>query len=122
MSPYYSDTNLSFAAAQQTLQLSYRNTVLYTERNDVQTSGLDALAIRPAQSGFPNNATSDPPLPIPSDSLPHLTVDAEGLVLNDDNTLVHHILASSRIQSSLIDSGRATSMVRTYIGSIPRVA
>ena len=86
LTPYYSTTDLSFTAAQETLQLTYRSTLLYTERNNVQTSGLDPLAVRAAQSGFPSNPLADPPLPIASTSLPHLTLDSEGLVLNDDGT------------------------------------
>ncbi len=72
--------------ALETLQLTYRSTLLYTERSNVQTSGLDPAAIRSAQSGFPSNPLADPPLPIASTSLPHLTLDLEGLVLNDDGT------------------------------------
>ncbi|KAK7689375.1 hypothetical protein QCA50_007167 [Cerrena zonata] len=86
LSPYYGDGDLSFTAAQNTLQLTYKSTLLYTERNDVQTSGLDPIAIRAAQPGFPNAATADPQMPIASTSLPHLSVDAEGLALNDDGT------------------------------------
>ena len=86
LSPYYGDDDLSFTDAQKTLQLTYKNTLLYTERNDVQTSGLDPVAIRAAQSGFPSVATADPQLPIASTSLPHLSVDAEGLALNNDGT------------------------------------
>ncbi|KAJ3478425.1 hypothetical protein NLI96_g9767 [Meripilus lineatus] len=86
LSPYYGDTPLNFTAAQQTLQLTYRDTLLYTERNNVKTSGLDPLAIRPAQSNFPSVASADPPLPIPATTFSHLSVDAEGLVLNDDGT------------------------------------
>lgn len=86
LSPYYGDADLSFTNAQKTLQLTYKSTLLYTERNDVQTSGLDPIAIRDAQAGFPSVATADPQLPIASTSLPHLSVDAEGIALNNDGT------------------------------------
>ncbi|CAL1710831.1 unnamed protein product [Somion occarium] len=86
LSPYYGDVDLSFADAQKTLQLTYKSTLLYTERNDVQTSGLDPLAVRAAQSGFPNILAADPEMPIPSKSFSHLSIDAEGLALNDDGT------------------------------------
>ncbi|TBU59301.1 esterase-like activity of phytase-domain-containing protein [Dichomitus squalens] len=76
--PFYGTNNLTFDAALTTLKLSYRNTLLYTERNDAATTGLDALAIRPSTS-------ADPPLPeAPSND--HLSLDAEGLVLNADGT------------------------------------
>jgi len=52
----------------------------------VKTSGLDALAVRAATSGFPSNPLADPQLPIPSTVEPHLTLDDEGLVLNADGT------------------------------------
>ena len=64
----------------KTLQLMYRDTLLYTERNGTKTTGLDALAVRPATS-------VDPPLPeAPSND--HMSLDAEGLVVNADGTYV----------------------------------
>ncbi|KAF9529605.1 esterase-like activity of phytase-domain-containing protein [Crepidotus variabilis] len=86
LAPYTGTTKLTFAAAQQTLQLAYLNTVLEFERNGTKTSGLDPNAIRPAQSGFPSVASADPQLPIASTSEPHLTLDVEGLVLNADGS------------------------------------
>ena len=84
MSPYYDADNLSFDDAQDTLQLTYRSTLLYTERDDQKTTGLDALAVRPAQQ---SGAVEDPPFPIaPSNG--HLSIDAEGLALNADGTYV----------------------------------
>ena len=78
LSPYYGTSNLAFDVALNTLNVTYRSTLLYTERNDTKTTGLDALAVRPATS-------VDPPLPeAPSND--HLSVDAEGLVLNSDGT------------------------------------
>lgn len=88
LSPYYGTANLSFADAQKTLALTYKRTVLYTERNDVKTTGLDALAVRPAVFGFPQIAVADPPLPIPAQTFNHLSLDLEGLVLNSDGTYV----------------------------------
>ncbi len=86
LSPYYGTADLSFDDALQTLSLTYRRTLLYTEVNDGKTTGLDALAIRPADTGFPQSPTADPPLPIPSQSFAHLTLDCEGLVLNADGS------------------------------------
>lgn len=83
-SPYYDSSKLSFSDAQDTLVLTYINTVLRFERNNVKTSGLDPTAVRAAQSGFPDDPTADPQMPIASTSEPHLTIDAEGLVANDD--------------------------------------
>lgn len=86
LSPYYGTADLSFDDALQTLSLTYIRTLLYTERNDSKTTGLDALAIRAADPGFPQSPTADPPLPIPSQSFNHLTLDCEGLVLNADGS------------------------------------
>ncbi|CDO75851.1 hypothetical protein BN946_scf184833.g2 [Trametes cinnabarina] len=85
LSPYYGDENLSFEDALETLKLTYRNTLLYTERESRKTTGLDALAVRPAEPLSRLLAIENPPVPIaPSNG--HLAVDAEGLVLNADGT------------------------------------
>ncbi|TFK34249.1 esterase-like activity of phytase-domain-containing protein [Crucibulum laeve] len=86
LSPYTAAANLNFTAAQKTLQLTYRNTVLQVERNNTKTSGLDPAAVRPAQSGFPVVPTADPQMPIASTSEPHLTIDAEGIIANADGS------------------------------------
>lgn len=86
LSPYYSSANLTFAAAQSTLQLTYEKTVLHVERNNTKTTGLDALAVRAAQKGYEFDAAKDPEMPIASIQEPHLTIDAEGLVWNSDGT------------------------------------
>ncbi|THH07772.1 hypothetical protein EW146_g9209 [Bondarzewia mesenterica] len=85
-SPYYDTAPLSFTDAQQTLRLTYRDTTLYFERKDVNTTGLDATGVRQAQSGFPQQATADPPMPISSQMDDRLTLDLEGLVLNSDGS------------------------------------
>ena len=90
MSPYYNTQNLSFAAGQETLKLTYRNTLLYTERQGGNTTGLDAGGVRAAQTGFPAVPTADPQMPIPSKKDNRLTLDVEGLVLNADGTYVRH--------------------------------
>ncbi|KAI8970883.1 esterase-like activity of phytase-domain-containing protein [Trametes punicea] len=85
LSPYYGADDLSFDTALQTLKLTYRNTLLYTERESRKTTGLDALGVRPAEALYRLLTIEDPPLPIaPSNG--DLTVDAEGLVLNSDGT------------------------------------
>lgn len=84
--PYYGTANLNFTAAQQTLALTYKNTILRVERNNTKTSGLDPMAVRAATSGYPTLVTADPQLPIASTSEPHLTIDSEGLVSNSDGT------------------------------------
>ncbi|OCH85048.1 hypothetical protein OBBRIDRAFT_343414 [Obba rivulosa] len=86
LSPYYSADNLSFTGAQSTLRLSYRGTLLYFEREHTKTTGLDALAVRPADRGFPTIISADPAMPIPAKNFSHLSVDAEGLALNKDGT------------------------------------
>jgi len=106
LSPYYDDADLTFAEGLTTLQLTYKSTILNTERNKVATSGLDPAAVRAATSGFPSNPLADPQFPIASTSLPHLTIDAEGLVLNADGTIwmsdeygpyIHHFDASGNL-------------------------
>ncbi|OCH85049.1 hypothetical protein OBBRIDRAFT_740557 [Obba rivulosa] len=86
LAPYYSTDDLSFTAAQSTLQLNYQSTLLYFEREYTATTGLDALAVRPADSGFPDVISADPTMPIPATDFSHLSVDAEGLALNQDGT------------------------------------
>ncbi|KAI0070561.1 hypothetical protein K474DRAFT_767559 [Panus rudis PR-1116 ss-1] len=86
LTPYYDDANLSFEDAQKTLQLTYKNTLLYTERSNFPTSGLNPQAIRPAQLGFRLLSFADPPLAIASSSLPHLSLDSEGLALHTDGS------------------------------------
>lgn len=88
LTPHYTAANLSFNASQSTLHLDYRRTLLYTERHDARTSGLDPLGVRPAQLGFPLLAPADPPMPIANASFQHLSMDNEGLVVNDDGTYV----------------------------------
>ncbi|KAI0635217.1 esterase-like activity of phytase-domain-containing protein [Trametes polyzona] len=84
LSPYYSKDDLSFEDGLRTLQLTYRDTLLYTERESQKTTGLDALSVRPGGADL-SNISEDPPLPVaPSDN--HLSVDAEGLALNADGT------------------------------------
>ncbi|KAI0339337.1 hypothetical protein BDW22DRAFT_1409186 [Trametopsis cervina] len=86
LSPHYATSNLSFTAAQQTLLLNYKGTLLYTERAGAKTTGLDATGVRNAQSGFPSNPLADPQMPIPTKKDNRLTLDLEGLVLNPDGT------------------------------------
>jgi len=47
---------------------------------------LDALGVRPAQHGFPQNPDADPEMPIANATYQHLSIDAEGLVENVDGT------------------------------------
>jgi hypothetical protein len=77
---------LSFTDAQKTLKLKYVKTILHWDRNNVKTSGLDALGVRPAQHGFPQNPDADPEMPIANATYQHLSIDAEGLVENVDGT------------------------------------
>lgn len=87
-SPYYGAGKKSFSDAQKTLSLKYRKTILHWDRNNVKTSGLDPLGIRPAQRGYPKDADADPQMPIASAKYQHLSVDAEGLVENADGRYV----------------------------------
>ncbi|KAF7966807.1 hypothetical protein HWV62_36973 [Athelia sp. TMB] len=89
LSPYYNTTNLTFAAAQDTLAVHYTKTVLHYDRWGGETTGLDALGVRPAVIGFPNKylPLSDPPMPIANATYKHLSVDAEGLVEMPDGTI-----------------------------------
>ena len=84
LSPYYDTDKLDFGDALESLKLTYKSTLLYTERNAQKTTGLDASAVRPAQQ---SGNVQDPPLPVAL-SNGHLAVDAEGLALNSDGTYV----------------------------------
>lgn len=86
LKPYYGADNLSFNDSQQTLRLTYKKTLLYKDCRGVKTSGLDPLGVRPAEFGFPLLALSNPVVPIPNSSFSHLSMDSEGLVLNDDGS------------------------------------
>ena len=88
LKPYYDTANLSFEDGLKTLALTYKRTVLYTERFGKKSTGLDALAVRPQSFGFPGLATGDPPLPIPAlnATFNRVSLDMEGLVLNADGT------------------------------------
>lgn len=77
---------MTFTDAQKTLELKYLKTILHWDRNNVKTSGLDALGVRAAQRGFPQNPDADPQMPIANATYRHLSIDAEGLVENADGT------------------------------------
>lgn len=86
LTPYYGTTNLSFVDAQQTMELDYKDTLLYFDRGRTKTSGLDTLGVRSAEFGFPLLAIANPVMPIPNSTFDHLSMDSEGLVLNADAT------------------------------------
>lgn len=86
LSPYYGTGNLSFSDAQKTLLVEYKKSILHWDRNNTATSGLDALAIRQAQSGYPTSALADPQMPVANSTYNHLSIDAEGLVEDTDGT------------------------------------
>jgi len=77
---------LTFTDAQKTIKLKYLKTILHWDRNNVKTSGLDALGVRPAQRGLPQNPDADPQMPVANATYQHLSIDAEGLVENADGT------------------------------------
>lgn len=84
LNPYYNSTPLSFNDSQKTLALTYKSTLLYTERQNKFTTGLDSLAVRPSELV---GLVLDPPDPIANKTFNHLNLDAEGLVLNADGTV-----------------------------------
>jgi hypothetical protein len=86
LTPYYPTTPLNFTAAQQTLKLSNIRTILEYERHNTKTTGLNALAARAAQAGFPANPNADPQMPIAAENYTHLSLDVEGIVSNADGT------------------------------------
>lgn len=115
LSPYYDADNLDFADGLKTLQLTYRDTLLYTERESQKTTGLDALGVRQAETLSPP-AINDPPMPIaPSNG--HLAVDAEGLALNADGTYVRIFLVFDTVlmDNECAGSGSAKNTGLTYI-------
>lgn len=88
LTPYTDSANLSFQDAQNTLQVTYRNTVLSFERLHKKTSGLDPNATRPAQPLSDFIPFLDPQMPIISKADNRLVLDVEGLVANQDGTCV----------------------------------
>ncbi|KAG6829794.1 hypothetical protein H0H92_003449 [Tricholoma furcatifolium] len=86
LTPYYGTDDLDFATAQQTFNITYRNTILRYERFGHKTSGLDPAAIRAQDLLYPLIPLADPQMPIASLKEPHLTLDTEGLVANADGT------------------------------------
>lgn len=119
LTPYYGTANLTFDQSLSTLLLQYKSTLLYKDRFDVKTSGLDALGVRPAEFGFPLLAIADPEMPIPNDTYSHLSMDNEGLALNPDGTYVTFNHSPPPLFTTSIASGSVTSMGHTYIASIP---
>lgn len=115
-SPYYGTSNLEFTDAQKTLQLQYKKTILQLERNNTKTSGLDSLAVRPAQPGYPLTVDADPAMPIASIAEPHLSLDVEGIISNPDGTWEHVqvILACPSLIMDRLDFGSAMSMAHIY--------
>jgi len=86
LTPYRGTDNLTFEAAQETLQLFYIDTILQFDRGGGNTSGLDAEAVRPVEDGFPTVVLADPQMPIADDAEPHLTLDIEGIIASLDGT------------------------------------
>ncbi|KAJ3861321.1 esterase-like activity of phytase-domain-containing protein [Lentinula novae-zelandiae] len=84
--PYNGTDDLDFESAQTTLQLTYVDTILQFDRGGGNTSGLDALAVRAAENGFPTVAVADPEMPIANETYQHLTIDAEGLIAASDGS------------------------------------
>ena len=103
LSPYYGTDSLTFEDAQKTLNLTYKSTLLYWDRgDDVRTTGLDSLGIRPSQDG-------DPEMPIPSLDFNHLSVDCEGIALSADSfwmsdeygPYIYHFNSSGHLQHTI---------------------
>jgi hypothetical protein len=86
LTPYYDNDSLSFKKSKKTLNLTYQSTLLYDGLFSVKTSGLDPQAIRPADADASTNPLAQPQLPIANSTYQHHSVDAEGLVLNNDGT------------------------------------
>ncbi|KAF8326354.1 esterase-like activity of phytase-domain-containing protein [Cantharellus anzutake] len=84
--PYYGTGKLPFDVGTKTLKLTYRRTALTFDRKRGRTTGLDALGVRPQTPGYPQNPFADPPIPIANATYNHLTIDAEGLVINKDGS------------------------------------
>ncbi|KIK63497.1 hypothetical protein GYMLUDRAFT_197129 [Collybiopsis luxurians FD-317 M1] len=86
LTPYTGSKNLTFEAAQKTLQLKYIDTTVQFDRRRGNTSGLDALGVRQKQLGFDIIPFADPQMPIANETYQHLTLDVEGLVAHSDGT------------------------------------
>jgi hypothetical protein len=84
MTPYYGSENLSFSAAQKTLALTYKDTVLEYDVTRKPTSGLDPTGIR-----FPTKLSErlfPGPLPVVSQVDDRLVLDVEGMIANEDGS------------------------------------
>lgn len=114
LEPYYGSTNLNFTDAQKTLSLTYKKTTLNFERQNKKTSGLTPLAVRKKQLGFPLLPIFDPEMPIASTALPHLSIDAEGIVDNRDGTSVCVLWSLILAYLCTPDIGSVTNTVHTY--------
>jgi hypothetical protein len=95
LNPYYGTTPV---ATQDQLSMTYKTSNLFHEPHK-NTTGLDALGVRPASGNLP-------PLPIGPNG--HITVDDEGLVYPGDGTMwisdeygpyVYHYTASGKLLS-----------------------
>ncbi|KXN82128.1 hypothetical protein AN958_03182 [Leucoagaricus sp. SymC.cos] len=84
MTPYYDSKKLTYSAAQKTLILQYKKTVMEYGVSGKTTSGLDPQGVRmPSQA---TNSSFPQPLPIVSASDDRLVLDVEGIIANADGS------------------------------------
>ncbi|KAL6298115.1 esterase-like activity of phytase-domain-containing protein [Sparassis latifolia] len=67
--------------------LTYLGTTLHYDRGGVNTTGLDALAVRAATARYPQLADADPQMPVATVQDPRLCLDAEGLIADTDGSV-----------------------------------
>ncbi|GBE87315.1 Uncharacterized secreted [Sparassis crispa] len=87
LQPYYGTDNLVYDAAAETLQLTYIGTTLHYDHGGVNTTGLEALAVRAATARYPQLADADPQMPVATVQDSRLCLDAEGLVADADGSV-----------------------------------
>ncbi|KAI0300504.1 hypothetical protein B0F90DRAFT_1917729 [Multifurca ochricompacta] len=111
LTPYNGQTPLSFSATQQTLQLTYKETLLYTERGGVAVIGLDALgSIEPPQAIVPLSTTGQLAFTSGTDPATGRSGNQgfEGLTISPDDSTLYALLQSATIQ----DGGSKKSTAR----------
>jgi hypothetical protein len=101
--PYTASTKLSYSQAKDTFKVTYKETIVYSERSGVPVSGLDPAAVRAPSGG-------DPQVPIAAATYPRLSLDAEGLVENSDGSFwvseeygpyIYHVASNGTILSAI---------------------
>ncbi|KAL7411305.1 esterase-like activity of phytase-domain-containing protein [Mrakia frigida] len=103
LTPNYDTATQTFEQGRKSVSMTYSKSLLYSDAAGVPVSGLDALGVRAATA-------DSPALPIASATYDHLSLDAEGLVVNADGTFyvsdeygpyIYHFSATGSLLSTI---------------------